>query len=128
MRLEVPMCDLNADLSRRELLTAGAGLLAMTATEKAKAAHDVEMVDKISEGVYFHEGDLLKKGHCNNGWVIFDDYILVIDANFPSGAQEIMPKIAALTDKPVRFAFDTHHHGDHAYGNQLWVDHGAVPL
>ena len=41
----------------------------------------------------------------------------MIDANFPSGANEILPKIRALTDKPIRFAFDTHHHGDHAYGN-----------
>lgn len=122
------MCDLNVDLSRRELLTAGAGLLAMTGTEKAKAAHDLEMVDKVSEGVYFHEGDLTNKGHCNNGWVLFDDYVLVIDANFPSGAQNILPKIRALTEKPIRFAFDTHHHGDHAYGNQVWVDNGAIPV
>ena len=76
----------------------------------------------------FHEGDLSGKGHCNNGWVIFDDYVLVLDANFPSGAQEIIPKIRAQTTKPIRFAFDTHHHGDHAYGNQVWVDNGAVPV
>jgi len=60
--------------------------------------------------------------------VIFDDYVLVLDANFPSGAQQIIPKIKALTNKPIRFAFDTHHHGDHAYGNQIWVDNGAVPV
>jgi glyoxylase-like metal-dependent hydrolase (beta-lactamase superfamily II) len=59
---------------------------------------------------------------------VFDDYVLVIDGNFPSGAQEIIPKIKAVTDKPIRFAFDTHHHGDHAYGNQVWVDNGAVPV
>jgi glyoxylase-like metal-dependent hydrolase (beta-lactamase superfamily II) len=70
----------------------------------------------------------LGKGHCNNGWVVFDDYVLVVDANFPSGAREIMPTIKAQTDKPIRFVFDTHHHGDHAYGNQLWVDNGAVPV
>jgi cyclase len=52
----------------------------------------------------------------------------VLDANFPSGAQEIIPKIKALTNKPIRFAFDTHHHGDHTYGNQVWVDNGAVPV
>jgi cyclase len=52
----------------------------------------------------------------------------VLDANFPSGAQEIIPKIKAQTSKPIRFAFDTHHHGDHAYANQLWVDNGAVPV
>jgi glyoxylase-like metal-dependent hydrolase (beta-lactamase superfamily II) len=52
----------------------------------------------------------------------------VLDANFPSGALEIIPKIKAQTSKPIRFAFDTHHHGDHAYANQIWVDNGAVPV
>jgi glyoxylase-like metal-dependent hydrolase (beta-lactamase superfamily II) len=78
--------------------------------------------------VYFHEGDIAKAGHCNNGWIIFEDYVLVIDGNFPSGAEEIIPKIRAQTSKPIRFAFDTHHHGDHAYGNATWVREGAVPV
>lgn len=91
-------------------------------------ASQVNAVKELAPGVYFHEGDLRGKGHCNNGWVIFDDYVLVLDANFPSGAQEIMPKIKAQTSKPIRFAFDTHHHGDHAYANQIWVDNGAVPV
>lgn len=89
---------------------------------------EVNRPEKIADDVYFHEGDIKNKGHCNNGWIIFDDYVLVIDGNFPSGAQEIIPKIRAVTDKPIRFAFDTHHHGDHAYGNQVWVELGAVPV
>ena len=89
---------------------------------------EVNKVDKVAPDVYFHEGDLSGHGHCNNGWVIFEDYVLVIDGNFPSGAQEIIPKIKAITTKPIRFAFDTHHHGDHAYGNQIWVDNGATPV
>lgn len=89
---------------------------------------EVNLVQKLTPNIYFHEGDIKDKGHCNNGWIIFEDYVLVIDANFPSGAQEILPKIKALTDKPIRFVFDTHHHGDHAYGNQFWVDKGAVPI
>jgi len=89
---------------------------------------EVNKVEKIADDVYFHEGDIGRKGHCNNGWIVFDDYVLVVDANFPSGAQEIIPKIKAITDKPVRFAFDTHHHGDHAYANQAWVDNGATPV
>jgi glyoxylase-like metal-dependent hydrolase (beta-lactamase superfamily II) len=83
-------------------------------------------VKELAPGVFFHEGDIKGRGHCNNGWVIFDDYVLVIDANFPSGAQEVIPKIKAQTSKPIRFAFDTHHHGDHAYGNQVWADNGGV--
>jgi len=89
---------------------------------------EVNKAEKIAPDVYFHEGDLKGSGHCNNGWVVFEDYVLVIDGNFPSGAQQIIPKIKAITDKPIRFAFDTHHHGDHAYGNQVWVDNGAVPV
>ncbi|MFA6543416.1 MAG: MBL fold metallo-hydrolase, partial [Limisphaerales bacterium] len=46
--------------------------------------------------------------------------------NFPSGAQVILPKIRAVTDKAIRFAFDTHHHGDHAYGNQIMHEAGAT--
>ena len=92
------------------------------------AAGQINTVKELAPGVYFHEGDLKGKGHCNNGWVIFDDYVLVLDANFPSGALEIIPKIKAQTNKPIRFAFDTHHHGDHAYANQVWVDNGAVPV
>jgi cyclase len=91
-----------------------------------RAATQVNTVKELAPGVFFHEGDIKGRGHCNNGWVIFDDYVLVIDANFPSGAQEIIPKIKAQTNKPIRFAFDTHHHGDHAYGNQVWVENGGV--
>ncbi|MCI0392170.1 MAG: MBL fold metallo-hydrolase [Acidobacteria bacterium] len=127
-------------VSRREMLLGGAALLGAAATEsKAKPitnaktapatplAVEVGKVDQVSDGVYFHQGNILV-GHCNNGWIIFEDYVLVIDGNYPSGAREIIPKIRALTDKPIRFAFDTHHHGDHAYGNQVWVENGAVPV
>ena len=101
--------------------------LAVTAGSSCAVA-EVNQAEQIAPDVYFHEGDIKGHGHCNNGWIVFEDYVLVIDANFPSGAQEIIPKIKALTDKPIRFAFDTHHHGDHAYGNQIWVEQGAVPV
>ena len=89
---------------------------------------EINQVEKLAPDIYFHEGDLKAKGHCNNGWIVLDDYVLVIDGNFPSGAKEIIPKIKAVTDKPIRFAFDTHHHGDHAYGNLVWVENGATPV
>jgi len=89
---------------------------------------EVNKVETVSKDVYFHEGDIGRKGHCNNGWIVFKDYVLVIDANFPSGADEVIPKIRAITDKQIRFVFDTHHHGDHAYGNQVFADAGAVPV
>jgi glyoxylase-like metal-dependent hydrolase (beta-lactamase superfamily II) len=110
----------------RRALAAFGALVFLAAAALAPA--QVNVAKKLAPDVYFHEGDIAGKGHCNNGWVVFADYVLVVDANFPSGAREIIPKIHAITDKPIRFAFDTHHHGDHAYGNQVWVDEGAVPV
>ncbi|MFL6416579.1 MAG: MBL fold metallo-hydrolase, partial [Bryobacteraceae bacterium] len=86
--------------------------------------------DLLGSDIFFHEGNVSDNAEavCNNGWIIFADYVLVIDANFPAGAKLIISKIRALTDKPIRFAFDTHHHGDHAYGNQVYVDNGGTPI
>jgi len=67
-----------------------------TKTPRASAAEtpsQVNQVQTIAPDVYFHEGDIKGHGHCNNGWVIFEDYVLVIDGNFPSGAHEIIPKM-----------------------------------
>ena len=85
-------------------------------------------VAQIAPGVFFREGDLKQESHCNNGFVVFEDFVLVIDANFPDGAEACLEDIRKETDKPVRFVFDTHHHGDHAYGNSVWRRHGALPV
>src|SRR5437879_4725091 len=103
-------------------------IVALALCSAISSLAEVNKAEELAPGVYFHEGDLKGHGHCNNGWIVFEDYVLVIDGNFPSGVQEIIPKIKAVTDKPIRFVFDTHHHGDHAYGNQIWVDNGAVPV
>jgi glyoxylase-like metal-dependent hydrolase (beta-lactamase superfamily II) len=33
-----------------------------------------------------------------------------------------------ISPKPVKYVFDTHHHGDHLYGNILWTRAGATTL
>jgi cyclase len=114
---------------RRICLVVGVYLIAcgIYVTSPTAQTSQVGRVQQLAPDVYFYEGDI-SKGHCNNGWVVFEDYVLVIDANYPSGAREVMAKIRELTTKPIRFAFDTHHHGDHAYGNQVWADQGATPV
>ncbi len=119
-------------VTRRELLIGGTAFLGLAATDPeglvlAGAEAEEGKVDPLAPDVYFHEGNIVRD-FCNQGWVIFEDYVLLIDANFPAGAEIVLPKIRALTNKPIRFAFDTHHHGDHTYGNQLWVENGATPV
>ncbi len=85
-------------------------------------------VKQIVPGVWFREGDLLKEGHCNNIWIEMKDYLIVVDANFPSGAQACLAEIKKTSQKPVKYVFDTHHHGDHSYGNPIWTKLGATTL
>ena len=85
-------------------------------------------VTRIVPGVWFREGDLKEKGHCNNIWIEMKDYIIVVDANFPSGAEACLVDIQKTSSKPVKYVFDTHHHGDHAYGNPVWTKLGATTL
>ena len=126
------MCD----VSRREFLAGSAAFLSLAAEAELLAGPapamppEVGKVDLVAPDVYFHEGQVSDTAAavCNNGWILFEDYVLVIDANFPAGAKEVIGKIRSLTDKPIRFALDTHHHGDHAYGNQVFVENGAVPV
>jgi len=70
------------------------------------------------------DGSLREPANC--GWVVFKEYVLVIDANFPWGAQKILPEIRRTTNKPIRFVFNTHYHGDHAFGGSVFTAQGAT--
>ena len=52
------------------------------------------------------------------------DYLIVVDANFPSGARLAIEDAKKVSTKPVKYVFDTHHHGDHSYGNPIWTKAG----
>ena len=91
------------------------------------ASTQVNTVKELAPGVYFHEGDLHGHGHCNNGWIVFDDYVWWSTPTFRPALRWRFPRSKPPTTRPIRFAFDTHHHGYYVYGNQVWVDEGAVP-
>ena len=83
-------------------------------------------VRELAPGVYFWQGDHVLRKPANCTWIVFKDYTLVIDANFPWAAREILPLIKRTTTKPIRFVFDTHYHSDHTFGNSVFVDDGAT--
>jgi cyclase len=86
-------------------------------------------VTEVAPGVFFRKTATQPAFiGCNQGWVIFKDFVLVIDANFPNQAEEVIGLIRKTTDKPIRYVFDTHYHGDHADGNQKFAAIGATPV
>jgi cyclase len=88
-------------------------------------------VKEIAPGVFFRYSSIsaadpkIPFGGSNHAWVVFKDYVVVIDANFPKEAGDVVAAIKKTTDKPIRYVLDTHHHGDHAYGNAVWAKEGA---
>lgn len=95
--------------------------------EIASAAPNEVKVSELAPGVFFRKAQTepVFTG-CNQGWVVFKDFVLIIDANFPGQADEVLKAIRATTDKPIRFVFDTHYHGDHADGNMQYKKIGAT--
>ncbi len=86
-------------------------------------------VTELAPGVFFRKTQTEPEFiGCNQGWVIFKDFVLVVDANFPNQADEVIKIIRETTDKPIRYVFDTHYHGDHADGNQKYTAIGAIAL
>ena len=83
-------------------------------------------VRQLAPGVYYYFGDEINQKSANCLWVIFKEYVLVVDANYPWGAEEILLEIRKTTDKPVRFVFNTHYHHDHTFGNSVFADAGAI--
>src|SRR3954451_2176447 len=109
-------------------------LLAVTAV--GTAADDLPRmkfndVKEVAPGVFFRYSAISATdkdvvfGGSNNIWVVFEDHVAVIDANLPKEAGDVIAAIKKTTDKPIRYVFDTHHHGDHAYGNAVFAQEGA---
>jgi cyclase len=88
-------------------------------------------VKEIAPGVFFRYSSIsatdpkIPFGGSNNIWVVFNDYVVVYDANFPKEAGDVLEAIRKTTDKPIRYVLDSHHHGDHAYGNEVFGKAGA---
>ncbi len=102
----------------------GLGGVALVVTQSNATT---ETMRRIVPGVWFREGDM-DQGHCNQVIIEMKDYFIVVDANYPNGATGAMADIKRLSSKPVKYVFDTHHHGDHLYGNSVWTQAGATTI
>src|ERR1043165_6165294 len=120
------------------VMALGVFLLVALAQAEKKKDEEVKLpemkfndVKEVAPGVFFRYSSIsatdknVPFGGCNNIWIVFKDYVVVIDANFPKEAGDVLAAIKKTTDKPIRYVLDTHHHGDHAYGNAVWSKAGA---
>ena len=118
------------DFERRRVFSRFASqalLIALFSCSVRFASAQDAVPQKIADGVWFLLGDS-SKGYSNTAIIEMQDYLVVVDANYPGRAKELLNVVKGLSKKPVRYVFDTHAHGDHSYGNSVWTAAGATTV
>lgn len=63
----------------------------------------------------------------NSAVLITDEGVLVVDSTMhPDDAEDLLAKIRAQTDAPIRYVVNSQHHGDHYMGNSVFEREGAI--
>lgn len=81
---------------------------------------EIEIIP-VNKNVY-----MLKGAGGNIGVLTGTDGIFMIDDQFPALSEKIKNKIKTLSDQPVKFLVNSHHHGDHTGGNKNFQESGTL--
>lgn len=99
--------------------------LALVATSVAVATQtqpDVQIKStQVSGNVYMLEGQGGNIGAC-----VGDDGILIVDDQFERLAERIRAALTSLNPGPLKFILNTHYHGDHTGGNEIFGKEGTI--
>ncbi|MFG1381199.1 MBL fold metallo-hydrolase [Xanthobacter versatilis] len=86
---------------------------------QADLAEKKETFTELADGVFA----LTAEGDPNSGVIIGDDSVLVVDARAtPVMARELVERIRAVTDKPIRHVLLTHYHAVRVLGAAGFVE------
>ncbi len=58
----------------------------------------------------------------NVGLLVTDEGVVLVDAKFEQDYDGIMAQVKSVTDKPVKYVINTHHHSDHSGGNTRFIE------
>ena len=95
------------------------GASAQTRPNPNEAAYRFE---EVADGVHFAIGTGAMTVMSNSLVIVNDDHVMLVDTSVsPAAARALVEQISEdLTDKPIRYVFNTHFHFDHAHGNQIF--------
>ncbi len=102
-------------------LAAARPLAAQQPPHHERALQDPFRLQPLTGGVYALYG----RGG-NVGFFVGPDAVVVVDSQFKELAPGIVEKIKAVTDKPIKYLLNTHHHGDHVGGNEVFRQFAVI--
>jgi cyclase len=86
-----------------------------------RKADDVFKLKPLSGGVYALHG----RGG-NVGFFVGPEAVIVVDSQFKDIAPGIVEQIRTVTDRPIQYLINTHHHGDHTGGNEVFRQFAVI--
>ncbi|MBJ8107952.1 MULTISPECIES: MBL fold metallo-hydrolase [Bacillus cereus group] len=91
--------------------------------EIIKEASSYFSIEKLSEGIY---AAIAKKGEGamgNAGFIDLGNGVLIFDTfTTPKAAKDLRKVAEEITQKEIKYVFNSHYHGDHTFGNQIFED------
>jgi glyoxylase-like metal-dependent hydrolase (beta-lactamase superfamily II) len=57
-----------------------------------------------------------------------DEGVLLVDDKFEQDGPDILAKVKAISDKPIKYILNTHQHGDHTGGNAFMLKNTAAEI
>ena len=105
-------------------------LAAVTVLGFAAATQEIDPTDgkpawrfeEVADGVFFATGTGAMTTMSNSLVIVNDDHSMLVDTSVsPVAARKLVEGIRSeVTEKPIRYVFNTHFHFDHSHGNQVF--------
>ena len=84
---------------------------------------DYFSLEKLSEGVYAAIAIPGKGAMSNSGFIDLGQEVIVFDTfTTPNAARDLRRIAEEITQKEVKYVLNSHYHGDHTFGNQVFED------
>lgn len=97
-------------------------LVGLATAALAQGTAPPPQMKKVADDLYFW----FDFSGTNSAFWVTDDGVFVIDTQpHPATARRLIAEIAKVTDKPIRWAFNSQAHGDHYLGNSEFKKVGA---
>ena len=114
MRTLQKLGSLTAFVILGSMLTLAAGQQVPTFTPEQEARLKIR---EVMDGLYVIPGFDGGQSGGNVAVRVTDDGVIIVDDKFPYSFDFITEQVRSVTDQPIKYVLNTHHHGDHAGSN-----------
>ena len=114
---------LTAVVTLGSVLALAGGLQRPTFTPEQEARLQIR---EVMDGLYVIPGFDGGQSGGNVAVRVTDDGVTIVDNKFPYSFDFITEQVASVTDQPIRYVLNTHHHGDHAGSNADFMGSAEV--